>query len=380
MVRNGWVGARRLAGVAAVLGCCVGNGLAAQQPAANETGAVRPLQTELIGPLDGTRVHPGSPVLARVDLDWSAPGCQLHAGSIVQGRVVEVTRRSRQVKNAELQLVFDAADCDGHPGVARRFSLVALVGSTAGAPRTGQSGVNEAPPLAQAVGLSVAGGIRSADTASGINTFSVQPVRSLPRQVLPGQVVDLRRVNLSVGTGVDGATVVIAVGHDARLEAGTSLILVPRAAGDLLGTGAATPTGRVPTPVVATAPKMEGRSGPAATSAAVTTVTAEPPDETEMCSKACNLVGGIGGAGAAVGETARARLSIRALGYAPRVHRQVPTFDDETTLTYLDAHNLLCTFDPHQLRQRMGANEEVARTVRAVLIDPQTQTVKRVVE
>ncbi len=342
--------------------------------------SVRPLQTELLGPLEGSRVHPGSPVLVRVDLDWSGPGCHLRAGSIVQGHVVQMVKRSKTVKNAEVQLLFDAADCDGHPGTPRGFSLVALVGPAGGTSQTGQSGVSEAPPLADAVGLAIAGGIRSAASASAINTVAVQPTRSLPDRILPGQVVDIRRVNLSVGTGVDGATVIVAIGQDARLEAATSLILVPRLPRDLAGAGAATPTGSVPVPnggAVGTA-AAAGVSGPGAATRVAANKKAEPPDETEVCVGGCHAVEGMGAAMAT--EGAAAMLPIGAFGYAPRVRRQAPAFDSETTLTYLDAHNLLCTFDPHGLRQRLGTNEEVARTIRAVLIDPETHTVKRVLE
>ncbi len=349
------------------------------QGGASETEvSVRPLQTELIGPLEGTRLHPGSPVLLRVDLDWSGPGCRLRSGSIVQGRVVQVVKRSKTVKNAEVQLVFDAADCDGHPGTPHGFTLVALVGPAGGTSQTGQSGVSEAPPLAGAVGLAISGGIRSAAAASQITTAQVSPTRSLPSQIVPGQVVDVRRVNLSVGTGVDGATVIVTVGHDTRLEAATSLILVPRVVPNVLGAGAATPTGSVPAPA---SPAGEAIASIGTGSVAVPAIAppAEALDETEICSGACTTVKD---PAAAMAQTGRmvASLPIGNLGYRPKVKRQAPSFDDETTLTYLDDHNLLCTFDPHQLRQRPGNNEEVVRTIRAVLIDPRSQTVKRVLE
>ncbi len=345
--------------------------------AASETALARPLQTELIGPLEGSRIHPGSPVLLRVDLDWSGPGCRLRSGSIVQGHVVQVAKRSKTVRNAEVQLAFDAADCDGHPGTPHGFSLVALVGPAGGTSETGQSGVSEGPPLAGAPGLAISGGIRSASAAAQITSGQVLPTRSLPSQILPGQVVDLRKVNLSVGTGVNGATVIITVGRDTRLETATSLILVPRASPALVGAGAATPTGSVPTPA---AGNVSAPTAHAAAGAAVAPpVVAEAADETEICSGACTTVRDPASAVTQTGKIV-ASLPIGSLGYRPKVKRQVPSFDDETTLTYLDDKNLLCTFDPHQLRQRPGNNEEVVRTIRAVLIDPRSQTVKRVVE
>ena len=364
--------------------------LAGSQAAAGEAvSATRPLQTELIGVLDLSRVHVDSSVLVRVALEWSEPGCTLRAGSIVQGRVVSLVRRAKTVRDSEVAVSFDAADCDGHAGTARGFTLVALVGPSGSTFHSNQSGVSEGPPLADAVGLAIAGGLRSANVASAITDDSLLPVRSLPSRIVPGQVVDIARINLSVGTGVGGATTITAVKHDVRLERGTSLILVPRSAREVVGAGATPPPGatqgaagasapRVPSGTTAAGGEVARAGGVAGVPPGAAAAAAEPPDETEICSGVCNAA-----ATASLTEqasVAMGSLPIQRLGFAPREKRQAASFDDETTLTYLDANDLLCTFDPHQLRQRTRTGDETTRTIRAVLIDPTTHTVKRVVE
>lgn len=359
---------------------------------------VRPLEAELIAPLDLSRVHIGSQVLVRVALEWADSNCMLRAGSIVQGQVVEFTKRSKGAKNSQVQLVFGAADCEAHHESAFPFTLMALIGPADGS-LTGQSGVSEAPPLADAVGNAIggAGGIRNAHSASAISSGFNLPARSLPTRILPGQVIDLRRTTLSVGTGVDGATVITALGHDLRLERGTSLILVHSPARGSTGSGTNLPADRA----VKSSPEHKGfgmfgtggggselvsSGGSSAEGTAelarpmAPVLVPEAPDETDICSGVCNVVGGTGDAAQLPNSAAVASLVLGKFGYSPRNNRELLSFDDEATLTYLDANDLLCTFDPHHLRERAVTGGEAVRTIRAVLIDPQTHAVKRVME
>ena len=356
---------------------------------ANVISPVRPLQTELIAPLDITHVHIGSPVLVRVDLQWAETGCTMKAGSIVQGHVVGIVRRSKGVRDSEMQLSFKAADCEAHHEAQFPFTLVALIGPAGGSVGTGQSGVSEAPPLADAIGNAIGGpgGIRSARSASAINSAFAVPARNLPTQIFPGHVIDIRKTVLSVGAGAGGATIVTALGHDLRLEQGTSLILThpvlsasekataklsspEQKAFSMSGTGGvgselvSTGTGKVNVPVAAPAEMA----------------IPETPDESDICSGTCNVVGGSKPESEVTGSSAIASLSLKRLGYSPRENRELSNFDNETTLTFLDASNLLCTFDPHRLRERSGLGEEAVRNIRAVLVDPQTHTIKRVME
>ncbi len=354
--------------------------------AAQTISAVRPLQTELLLPLDLAHVHIGGTVFARVDFAWADAGCVMNAGSIIKGRIVDLTKRSKFLKDSAIQVAFDDADCKGAYGSPHRFTLVALVGRREGSSSNGQSGVSGGPPLSsdlpQTIG-GAGGGIRNADIASSLTSGLPIPAPHLPSQILPGQVVDLPRVRLVMGAESGGATAITAVGRDLRLEAGTFLIFVPASsevpANDVPHAGEAqqlrvSGTGRdsmVPGKKAATA--RPGEIVPPLQPV-------EPQDETEVCSGACTMVGGTGTGAAVQASLTGAGIRLDSLGYQPTSNRELAHFGTDTTVTYLDAQNLLCTFDPHFLRKRTGANEDAVRTIRAVLIDPSTHLVKRVID
>ena len=119
------------------------------------------------------------------------------------------------------------------------------------------------------------------------------------------------------------------------------------------------PTKPIPPPVLAVAPP--------------------PPDETEICSASCSVV-----PPPARSEIAKAALTLPAgtFGFVPHDRREYTAFDYESTLTYIDEHNLLFTFDPHKLRQRLpsGFRGESMRKIRAVLLDPTTLRIKKIRE
>jgi hypothetical protein len=339
--------------------------------AAENVNPIKPLQTELVASLDISRVKVGSPVLLKVDVDWVSPGCTLRAGSIVQGHVVELTKRSKGVKDSELQLIFDAAECDAHHENPFSFALVAIVGSEQGNTSTGQADAREAPPLADAIGNAIGGaggGIRSAQAASALNSGFDLPVRHLPAQILPGQVLGVKKTVLNIGASDKDAATVRALGHDLRLEQGTSLILMHSdiAPGVVRNAAQASASG-----------DHAGETAPPASSAG-TGPLLEPPDETDVCTERCNIVEERTAETRVQDSAATASIAMRRLGYAPRKNQEVTSFDYQTALTYLDPHNLLCTFDPHQLRERTGPDQEDIRTIKAVLIDTDSRTIKRI--
>jgi hypothetical protein len=185
--------------------------------------ALTPLQTELIGPLDISRLKVGSAVLTKLDVAWTGRGCTLALKSILAGHVAEIDARTKQNPISRVTLVFDTADCNGTPSAPFATGLVAVLAGRLG----GDPDLAEGPALADAVGLSTGGGARSAQAASAITDYSALPIRKLPAQVMPGQVVGLRRIRLSVGTGVDGGSVLSSPNHDLRLESTTHFILMP---------------------------------------------------------------------------------------------------------------------------------------------------------
>ncbi len=325
--------------------------------------SVSPIQTELVGPMDIARLRVGSPVLAKLSVPWNGTACTLRAGSILSGHIAEIDPRTKQNRVSRVTVLFDTADCDGSHAAPFPATLVSVLAGTLG----GDPNLAEGPALADAVGLSIGGGIRSAAQASAITDYSALPIRKLPTKVVSGQVVGLNRIKLSVGTGVSGGSVLSSPNHDLRLEATTHLILLPRPA------PAAAPA-RPDAAPVAPAPSVNSTPTPVAAAPPP-----EPVDETDLCTAACSTTADVS---AALTNSAKtSSLSILSLGYSPREKREVTSFGYDATLSYLDAGNLLFTFDPHRLRERGGGFlHETSRTVRAVLVDPSSQKVKRILD
>jgi hypothetical protein len=336
------------------------------------TKLLTPLQTELVGPLDISRVHLGSPVLAKLDVAWSGPGCKLRANSILAGHIAEIEPRTKQNHISRVTVLFDTADCDGAHSVPYPTSLVAVLAGTLG----GDQNLAEGPALADAIGLTAGstssastpgsnGLMRSAMQASAITDYSPLPVRKLPSQVLSGQVIGLSQIRLSVNTGLNGGSVLSAPNHDLRLESSTHLILMPRSAPP--STDAADTSSK----------SMPSGSTPSAMAAILPTP--ETVDETDVCSSACTTITGIDFSTPTT--TKAGGLSVTNLGYMPKEKREITSFGYDAALTYLDGQNLLFTFDPHKLRERGGGVlQEFTRSVRAVLIDPASQQVKRILD
>ena len=340
------------------------------------------LQTELIAPLEFSRLQVGATVLVRVDYPWRDPSCVLHPGSIVKGHVTSLVKRLKQVKDMQVEIGFGAADCDGHPAVDLPLTLVAVMGMEAPGVSSAGSGLSEAPPLADAIGNPIGGpgGIRSARAASAINSAMVMPARQVPREMFPGQVLNMRKTTLRVGSGEGDGSVLTAVGHDLRLEPGTVFVLRhdrPVAAAEAKGFHMSG-TGGGGSELVATQPSRPDGGKAAANTTPVPMVA--PAEESEICSASCHTVTKEQSSAGDSDRSAVSRIGLSALGYKPHEAREVTAFDADTTLTFLNATTLLCTFDPHQLRERAGGGEETNRTVRAVLIDTGTHVIKRVVE
>ncbi len=364
-----------LFGIASLSGIAVAHSLA-NGPA--PTSSV-PIQAELIGPLDISRLKEGAPVLARVSEDWKREDCHLLPGSLVHGHIVGLTRRSKVEKVSSIQVRFEKAQCQKGESGEYPLTLIGLIGPFGEAPG-GSSGLSEAPPLADVPGLSIgvnrappgeAGAyMRSVESASAANEYSqvVRRTRKLPPQILPGQVIDVPKTDLHVGTGVDGASIVSATRADVRLEPRTLLLLWPSALLNPTQHGSAEASGR-----------KASLLPPAARELSASTASPAALDQTEVCSGACDFLGSLDTRTATISRSA-STLPLTALGYAPHDKQRSLSFNRETTLTYLDEHHLLCTFDPHVLRSRSLDGTEPIRRVRAALIDPGTRTVRRVLD
>jgi len=347
-----------------------------------------PLQVELLAPVDAGRLSVGASVLAKARVDWNDPTCHLRAGSVVVGHIVDVAKRSKTNKGSSLTIAFDHAECNGRstPFQFTLFALIAVPHVDEGIPLVDSSSSfgrsSSAPRFGGGTGGPKTGAPPAIDlkdnmsgTGSGFNDKT-------PKVILSGQVLGMKKIILSVGTGPDGASVLTSTSENIRLEGATQLILMP-------------PTSVSPDPAPTLTASAERSSGPsAATPSSETSETTSAPappappaplpppevDETSICVAPCSLVPDLTGTPSL---HASLTLSINSLGFIPHDKGERAAFDYESTLIYLDSQNLLFTYDPHKLRQRLpngSFRTESMRTIRAVLLDPATLSVKRVVD
>ncbi|MGD0201870.1 MAG: hypothetical protein ABSD27_14075 [Bryobacteraceae bacterium] len=323
------------------------------------------VEAELLIPVSVYGTSVGKPIYARVVSDWQSPACALRAGGILKGRLVAAVARSRSAKTSSLALVFDSGECVGRQMKSLPLTVIAVL-----APLP-SSALDVTPPLNEAVGIGIEGGMRNVMTAPA--TANRQLVREeRPATVTPGSVVGLRGLRLSVGTGPEGSSVVSATGQNVRLERGSRFYLVPGTTLPPPAAAGATATTAAPSSAPSPPPAVSSAADPPAALASV------PVDETETCSPPhCSIV--LPDANAAATARTEASVSIAELHYAPRLHREAYNFDHEAAVAFLGPGELLCTFNSHPLVERSAA-EDATRVIRALLVDVTTMRVTRALD
>jgi hypothetical protein len=326
--------------------------------AAQPTQPQVPVQTELVKVLDVSRAQNGDTFLARTTIEWKSNNCNLRKGAILQGHVVSESTRSK-TSPSELALMFDSAQCDGQDMKPFPLTVAALLAPVHNR-NSSLYGEEQSQPLSDAVGLSLNGGMRSLQTAA--DTVFNEPPRAKPvKAVMPGQVIGLGSLKLSIATGPDASSVLSDAKRNIRLEAATQFVLVPT-----LGSVVSASVAPASTNAKAAA------ASPATTPpASVKAVDEESlTDETSLCAPPdCSI---------ALNEpqldkTAikpSSAISIADFGYRPRVNHEFNRFDYDAAIAYLGPTQLLFTFNPHKLVPRPEREAlPTLRTVRAVLID-----------
>lgn len=317
-----------------------------------------PVQASLVHSLEAGRIKVGDSVLAKVTARWKSSECDLRQGAILKGRVIAQTARSKTVKNSEIALLFESGECGGSDLKSLPLTVAAVM---AGNPRLDPN-LYQSPPLNDAVGLTLNGNTRSLSTAAA-TVFGQADSYKGPTSIRPGEVAGIKGLQLKVGQGPEGSSVLAASGHNVRLDAGAQLVLVPNvAAGNPSPADGAAVT--MPSPSVTASP---GKEIP------------ESADVTDICSPPqCSLA-------LATGETenasASATLSLKDLGYS-LIDRERFAFDYDSAVAFLGEKNLLFTFNPHILVPRNGAEAKFSklRIIRAVLIDIATKNVQKTVD
>jgi hypothetical protein len=342
-----------------------------------------PVQAELVKAIDSDKIHSGDSILARVQIEWKDPSCNLRKGAILKGRVVSAEMRSKTTKTSDLAIVFESGECGGRDMKPLALTIAALMAPD---PASSLYREQENQSLSDAVGLAVGGGasagtgpnfpgaggnLRSVTGAAA--TAYVEPTRyKPPKAILPGQVVGIGGLRLSVGSGAEGSSVFSTAARRIRLEAGSQFVLVPSPSGQ-------TVTAKLSPASEALPPSPSDSTTYSATNTGV--VDATSLDETEVCTPPeCNVA--IESSVSAPGlSQAIASISVKELGFVMRGDRDLAGFDYDSALAYLGPKQLLFTFDPHSLVPRPGAEASPQmRTVRAVLIDLQTMKVLQTID
>jgi hypothetical protein len=344
------------------------------------------LQADLLALLDAAKLTRGATVLAKARINWNNPTCHLRAGAIIIGHVIDLEQRSKQNKGSSVTIAFDHAECEGSvtPFSFTLFAIVAYPKIDEGAPMVSTADVYGRGGMIAGRGGVPMPGPTSLGLGSDMLARREKPKDLTPATIESGQVVGLKKVRLRVGTGPDGASIVSSPKDNVRLEGATQLVLMPRATVSPAPQLSIAEAFRGPTspPAATSSPTHPPPSAPdpAPVALPVTAPIAAPEiDETNVCTATCSLV-----SDATAPTPARASLSLSStvLGYVPHDRRAYAAFDFESTLNFLDGQNLLFTYDPHKLRQRIpnGISSESVRTIRAVILDPATLKVKRILD
>jgi|SRR5271165_1736795 len=337
--------------------------LSAQTPA--------PVWAELVQRLDASKVKVGDPVLAKLALAWKSPACDLRAGAIIQGHVVTQKAHSKTEKTSEIGVSFEGGQCGGRDMKPLFLTVAAVVAAYPSRYSDSPDTTEELQPLTSAVGLALNGNMRSVSQAS--ETVFLEPRRAkVANSVMPGQVVGIPHLTISVGQRTDGASVFSCTGHNVQLSPGTQFVLVPNlkaVSNELVDTKSASP-------------------GAAAKNSVPEVPELPPPpniaDEKELCvAPDCTveladsqLDHGI--------QSAPVTIPLKGLGYLPPLaDREMSSFDYDASIAYLGPTQFLFTFNPHVLVPRTGSEANSfgkLRIVRGVLIDLEKKAIVKTVD
>jgi hypothetical protein len=310
--------------------------------------------------MEASRLKVGDTVLAKVTTGWQSPDCVLREGAVLKGRVVAQSNYSKSKKSSQVALLFDNAECGGPALVTFPLTVAAVLG---GDPRI-DSGAYEDQPLNEAVGVVLRGGTRSLSSAA--ETVFQEPSRYRGRtEVKPGEVVGIKGVQLQVGAGPEGSSILSSLGHNLRLDAGLVLVLVQN----------------INATVPAVTPSVDLAPGPSDTRGGVKPEELlEAPDESDssappQCSQA------VGDINEQASPAISATFPIKDLSLG-RSQRDLSGFDYDSAIAYLGENRLLFTYNPHVLISRLGPEGTLSklRTIRAVLFDVSTRKILKTMD
>src|SRR5277367_881649 len=346
---------------------------------ATATPALASIHAELVALFDARFLKSGSPFLLKVKASWQNGDCKLREGSILKGHVVDANVSSKEDSISKVAVVVDEAECNGPALVPLPLAVAAIMAAD---PATSRNVQTYAPLNALPIAIAGASGTgpHALSASAVVAENSATPLDS-PKQISLGDVFGFSSLKLSVGTGPEQSSVLFVKGHNVSLQRNTQFVLIPAAL--IAREKAAVPAGSPST--VAAAGRVAPPVTPAASRAeAVQTDDAQPrlpkadsePDVEVCAPPSCNIAP----PDPVTAAEAQQRFPLRELGYAPRTGVELDDFDHEAALAYLGEHQLLVTFNPHTLINRKDGSGDVARMVRAAVLDTSTMRAIRIVD
>jgi hypothetical protein len=329
-----------------------------------------PVWAELAQRLDASKVKVGDPILAKLALAWQSPACDLRTGAIIQGRVVTQRAHSKTEKTSEIGIIFEGGQCGGREIKPLFLTLAAVVAPYPSRYSDVPDTPEEMQSLNSAVGLTLNGNVRSVSKAAETTFFEPRRAKAVS-SVMPGQVVGIPHLAISVGQRADGASILSSTGYNVQLSPGTQFVLVPNLkapSNEVVATMGANPDTSTKNPV------PEATEPPPPTIADEKELCAAPDCTVELADS--QLDHGI--------QSAQITIPLRGLGYRPpSTDREMSGFDYDASIAYLGPTQFLFTFNPHILVPRAGSEANSfrkLRIVRAVLIDLERKAIVKTVD
>jgi hypothetical protein len=330
-----------------------------------------PLEAELVKPLNLRRLAVGDTVFARVTRDWDGPGCTLRQGATIEA-AVELAEPHRGRGDSRLALSFSRAQCNGLELKPMDLLLAAVAQPPADwgvVPDTvfkiPMSSMNHS--LNPRTGNITSGGITvDAFPLARLELHGIIHHFPMSSKVHPGAVVDIKGMTLDLGTGPNQSSVLSMKARNVELDQYTQFLLVPSSLVFVRVAVHRESHDETDDPTALTESSSE--STPAANDLEVC---APPGCAVDLPVVSEELEGNTG-----------TSIATRALGYSPRLSRNLVDFTEDDALAWLGPDQLLFTFNAHPLIRRAGGERSraVHRIIRAVLLDAQRRSIVRAVE
>jgi hypothetical protein len=349
------------------------------------SGAVEshPLYAKLLGRLDANHLSDGKPFFAKTSANWKDGSCTLKAGTVLEGVVVRVLPRDKNLKHAEMDLRFHPVYCDGD----ELHQVVPLLVATE-APHQNNQDENEAlanTALANTFANMVAshiamravvpakpagvpdGGISSSPGSMSGGDSSDETLRV-------GEMRGFSKVKLSLPMLVTDPTILtsanpLLVDRDTRF----ALILRPFSAETEEGVAAAS-TGASPASSATSAKTVTAPAPKPVVPAEAAEI--EKPDVEICVETGCAAASNVADTNTKLERT----VPLHPLGYRVRANQVLRSLADDAAVAFVGENQVLVTFNPHPLVRRSPSEANRAtepRIIRAALISAATGKVLR---